>query len=160
MEDSFTYDLEIENFPAPVPAPPDLIAASDTGMMNNDNITADNTPTFSFTTSFPTDPRPAGRAPALNVRFTDGSRLLFTAQVGAYAFACDPRCDRRQAVGEPDQGILHVRGQAGDRAAGDPRRRHALAPVAGDLEDRLEPLADHCRVRVEGQAPQMVQPSR
>ena len=41
-----TYDLEIENFPAPAPAFVDLMASSDTGMMNNDNITSDTTPTF------------------------------------------------------------------------------------------------------------------
>jgi hypothetical protein len=41
-----SYSLEVENFPAPVPAPPDLASASDTGMMNDDNITADTTPTF------------------------------------------------------------------------------------------------------------------
>lgn len=56
---------------------------------------ADNSPLTAFTATFPSDTRPAGRAPALNVRFTDGSRLLFTAQVGAYAFTCAPRCDRR-----------------------------------------------------------------
>ena len=38
------YDLEIENFAAPVPSGVHLDPASDTGMMNNDNVTADNTP--------------------------------------------------------------------------------------------------------------------
>lgn len=41
-----TYDLEIENFAAPAPAFVDLATSSDTGMMNDDNITADDTPTF------------------------------------------------------------------------------------------------------------------
>jgi subtilisin-like proprotein convertase family protein len=40
------YSLEIENFPAPVPTFVDLVAASDTGRLNNDNLTSDNTPTF------------------------------------------------------------------------------------------------------------------
>ncbi|MCG8450232.1 MAG: Ig-like domain-containing protein, partial [Pirellulales bacterium] len=40
------YDLEIENFAAPAPAFIDLAAASDTGMMDNDNVTSDTTPTF------------------------------------------------------------------------------------------------------------------
>lgn len=40
------YTLEIENFPAPFPSFIDLVAASDTGMMNNDDITSDTTPTF------------------------------------------------------------------------------------------------------------------
>lgn len=40
------YDLEVENFAAPAPAFVDLLASSDTGMMNNDDITSDTTPTF------------------------------------------------------------------------------------------------------------------
>ena len=40
------YDLEIENFPAPVPTGIHLDPASDTGMMNNDGVTNDSTPTF------------------------------------------------------------------------------------------------------------------
>jgi hypothetical protein len=40
------YDLEIENFAAPVPTGVILDPASDTGMMNNDNVTSDTTPTF------------------------------------------------------------------------------------------------------------------
>lgn len=44
--DQNTYDLEIENFAAPVPNVVDLDAASDTGMMNNDNITSDTTATI------------------------------------------------------------------------------------------------------------------
>ena len=43
------YDLEIENFAAPVPTQPDLVDASDTGMMNDDNVTADDTPTIEVT---------------------------------------------------------------------------------------------------------------
>ena|GEM_PF-1846826 len=39
-----TYDLEIENFAAPVPSAVHLDPASDTGMMNNDNVTGDTTP--------------------------------------------------------------------------------------------------------------------
>ena len=39
-----TYDLEIENFAAPVPGAVQLSPNSDTGMMNNDGITADATP--------------------------------------------------------------------------------------------------------------------
>ena len=35
------YDLEIENFEAPVPIAIDLAAADDTGMMNDDNVTSD-----------------------------------------------------------------------------------------------------------------------
>jgi len=38
------YDLEIENFAAPVPSGVHLDPSSDTGMMNNDNVTNDNTP--------------------------------------------------------------------------------------------------------------------
>lgn len=40
------YDLEIENFPAPAPSFIDLAPSSDTGMMNNDDITSDTTPTL------------------------------------------------------------------------------------------------------------------
>jgi subtilisin-like proprotein convertase family protein len=40
-----TYDLEIENFPAPVPTGVHLDPASDTGAANNDNVTSDTTPT-------------------------------------------------------------------------------------------------------------------
>ncbi|MEX0939164.1 MAG: Ig-like domain-containing protein [Pirellulales bacterium] len=40
------YELEIENFPAPFPAFVDLADASDTGMMNDDDITSDTTPTL------------------------------------------------------------------------------------------------------------------
>jgi subtilisin-like proprotein convertase family protein len=40
------YNLEVENFPAPVPSGVHLDPASDTGMMNNDNVTSDTTPTF------------------------------------------------------------------------------------------------------------------
>jgi hypothetical protein len=39
------YDLEIENFPAPVPTGVHLDPASDTGAANNDNVTSDTTPT-------------------------------------------------------------------------------------------------------------------
>ena len=45
-EDFNTYDLEIENFPAPIPTSVSLAPASDTGMMNNDGITSDVDPTF------------------------------------------------------------------------------------------------------------------
>lgn len=45
-DDLNAYDLEIENFPAPFPSHIDLAASSDTGMMNNDDITSDTTPTF------------------------------------------------------------------------------------------------------------------
>jgi len=41
-----TYMLEIENFAAPAPTLVDLVAASDLGRLNNDNITSDATPTF------------------------------------------------------------------------------------------------------------------
>ena len=40
------YALEVENFPAPVPSGVHLDPASDTGMMNNDGVTSDTTPTF------------------------------------------------------------------------------------------------------------------
>lgn len=40
------YNLELENFPAPVPTGVHLDPASDTGMMNNDNVTSDTTPTL------------------------------------------------------------------------------------------------------------------
>ena len=40
------YDLEIENFPAPIPATIHLDPQSDTGMMNNDNHTAVVRPRF------------------------------------------------------------------------------------------------------------------
>jgi hypothetical protein len=39
-----TYALEIENFPAPVPSGVHMDPASDSGMMNNDLVTADTTP--------------------------------------------------------------------------------------------------------------------
>ncbi len=45
-DDFNTYDLEIENFPAPIPTSVTLSPASDTGMMNNDGITSDVDPTF------------------------------------------------------------------------------------------------------------------
>ncbi len=41
-----SYTLEIENFAAPVPTGLHLDPASDTGMSNSDNVTADTTPTF------------------------------------------------------------------------------------------------------------------
>jgi subtilisin-like proprotein convertase family protein len=41
-----SYDLEIENFPAPVPTGVHLDPASDTGASNSDNVTSDTTPTF------------------------------------------------------------------------------------------------------------------
>src|SRR5690606_15452088 len=44
-DDVNAYALEIENFPAPVPTGVHLDPASDTGMMNNDNVTSDTTPT-------------------------------------------------------------------------------------------------------------------
>ncbi|EMI16943.1 hemolysin-type calcium-binding region domain protein, partial [Rhodopirellula maiorica SM1] len=44
--DQNRYDLEIENFAAPIPATPFLSSASDSGMFNNDNLTNDNTPTL------------------------------------------------------------------------------------------------------------------
>lgn len=63
--------------------------------------TLDGKPANEFSARFPSDPRITGRAPPLNVHFTDGSRLLFTAQVGAHALEpCTPRCDRR-GLGEP-----------------------------------------------------------
>ena len=40
------YDLELENFPVPVPSAVVLDPASDNGMMNNDGITSDTTPNF------------------------------------------------------------------------------------------------------------------
>ncbi|MCU0878232.1 MAG: Ig-like domain-containing protein, partial [Pirellulaceae bacterium] len=43
------YNLEIENFAAPTPTQPDLVDVSDTGMLNDDNVTADNTPTMQVT---------------------------------------------------------------------------------------------------------------
>lgn len=52
-------------------------------------------PRQEFTVFFQSDDRGAGRTPALNVPFTDGSRLLFTGILGAYAFACEPTCTRR-----------------------------------------------------------------
>ncbi len=41
-----TYDLEVENFKAPVPTGVHLDPASDTGASNSDNVTSDITPTF------------------------------------------------------------------------------------------------------------------
>ena len=61
----------------------------------------------------------------------------------------DPRADGGHAVGHPDERVLHLRRQAGDRPAGDARRGDALAPVAGELEDRLEAVAEHLEVGVE-----------
>ncbi len=40
------YALEIENFPAPIPSGLFLDPDTDTGMMNDDNVTADDTPNF------------------------------------------------------------------------------------------------------------------
>ena len=45
-QESQIYDLEIENFPTPVPTGVHLDPASDTGMLNNDNVTFDTTPTL------------------------------------------------------------------------------------------------------------------
>ena len=45
-EASVAYDLEIENFAAPIPASVSLSPASDTGISNSDGITSDDTPTF------------------------------------------------------------------------------------------------------------------
>ncbi|MEX0643070.1 MAG: Ig-like domain-containing protein, partial [Pirellulales bacterium] len=44
--DANNYTLEVENFPAPVPTGVVLDPASDTGMMDNDNVTSDDTPTI------------------------------------------------------------------------------------------------------------------
>ena len=59
------YDLEIENFAAPIPAIPDLDAASDSGMSDADNVTRDTTPTVTvqvdltdFETEFGLNPSP------------------------------------------------------------------------------------------------------
>jgi subtilisin-like proprotein convertase family protein len=41
-----SYALEVENFPAPVPSGVHLDPLSDTGMMNNDGVTMDKSPTF------------------------------------------------------------------------------------------------------------------
>ncbi|MCG8648476.1 MAG: Ig-like domain-containing protein, partial [Pirellulales bacterium] len=49
IDEGNLYDLEIENFAAPVPTQPDLVDSSDTGRANDDNITADNTPTIEVT---------------------------------------------------------------------------------------------------------------
>lgn len=46
IEQSNDYNLEVENFPTPAPTGVHLDPASDTGMMNNDNVTSDTTPTF------------------------------------------------------------------------------------------------------------------
>ena len=46
IHNPLVYDLEIENFAAPAPSYIDLTPGSDTGMMNNDDITSDTTPTF------------------------------------------------------------------------------------------------------------------
>lgn len=63
--------------------------------------TIDRKPITEFSARFASDPRIEGRAPPLNVHYTDGSRLLFTAQVGVHALTpCTPRCDRR-GFGEP-----------------------------------------------------------
>ncbi len=44
------YDLEIENFPAPVPIALSLGAGDDTGMMNNDNVTSEDEATITILT--------------------------------------------------------------------------------------------------------------
>ncbi len=78
-----SYSLEIENFPAPVPTGVDLAAASDTGMMRDDNITSETRPTFyvqadlsDFEAMFQTNgnPNPSGLidsngAPGADVEF-------------------------------------------------------------------------------------------
>ena len=48
LDDCFVnnYALEVENFAAPVPYLPDLIVVSDSGMMNDDEVTNINTPTI------------------------------------------------------------------------------------------------------------------
>lgn len=48
VDNPVEYDLEIENFPAPVPLLVDLGAATDAGCYPDDNVTNDDTPTFTI----------------------------------------------------------------------------------------------------------------
>lgn len=54
-----------------------------------------------FSARFATDDESPGRAPPLNVRFSDGGRLLFTAQVAVHALDCEAAagCARRDRGG-------------------------------------------------------------
>ncbi|MHB9049161.1 MAG: Ig-like domain-containing protein [Pirellulales bacterium] len=45
---SAVLNVTVDTSPPPTPSPPDLQAASDTGISNTDNITSDNTPTFAI----------------------------------------------------------------------------------------------------------------
>ena len=56
----------------------------------------------------------------------------------------DPRSAGWHAVSGADQRVLHRGGQTGDGPAGNARGCEALAPVAGDLQDRPQPLRS-CR---------------
>ncbi|MBK6517070.1 MAG: hypothetical protein IPM79_20540 [Polyangiaceae bacterium] len=58
--------------------------------------TQDGSAAPSFSATFRSDDGDKERAPPLNVRFTDGTRLLFTAHLGAHAIECKAeRCERR-----------------------------------------------------------------
>ena len=77
-----------------------------------------------FSARFATDDESPGRAPPLNVRFSDGGRLLFTAQVAVHALACTAAgCTRRDHGGarvwtlRGDDPARHVR-VLGDAAPG------------------------------------------
>ncbi|MCC6526491.1 MAG: hypothetical protein IT373_27835 [Polyangiaceae bacterium] len=68
----------------------------------------DGAPRTEFTVTFPTDDDSHGRAPPLNLRFSNGDRLLFTSQLGVHALTCvGDRCDRRD-VGEPRGWRFHT----------------------------------------------------
>lgn len=95
---------------------------------------ADGAPRTNFGVSFRTDDGDKQRAPPLNVRFSDGTRLLFTAHLGAHALACaGERCDRR-GVGAPRVWELRTSPERSLRAL-DASAKGSLiwAEPAGDL---------------------------
>lgn len=133
---------------------------------------ADGAPRRELSARFATDDRSPGRAPPLNLRFSDGGRLLFTAQVAVHALVCDGgACDRRDRgggrvwhlAGAPDD-LVRVLGEAAAGAVtwheppGDVRgtyvyvgRTEAVAATGATL--LLDPglprwLADETRARL------------
>ncbi len=74
----------------PAPSTPDLIASSDTGVSNTDNVTADNTPTVTGTAD-----------PGATVQILDGTTVVGTGvadQTGVYTITTSPLADGVRAL--------------------------------------------------------------
>ncbi|HPD17256.1 MAG TPA: LEPR-XLL domain-containing protein, partial [Planctomycetota bacterium] len=89
------YDLEIENFPAPVPTLVDLVPASDTGASDTDNLTNDSTPTVLVRVDlrdFANEGIPIDSAPGADVEvtFTSATTGTFTTVNAALVSGANP----------------------------------------------------------------------